>query len=474
MVKQKVACLCGNLKRNILRRNNTTEGTIGSSPNSPLLGSNGGIDGENGSKHFFKKKSQKSANAQCSTNTPEEILCIFDKSLTIQHDPDEVTSLDSSDVPPEIPPRVFYPPPKQPVTANVGSSSFLLSPSKQEFMQLTTPDDRSTPSEHSTRSTASEIFAAPAASISSHSSNSSTDSFHCEGCHCSLHLSSNLQLNIAGKENNSMLEEYLKMNHPIPKTSKSTFNGFNPDTLEHSYSITKRFRNKTDEIFIPPKITPSVLPCNGTVPDESPIKRNQLQLSLSPIASEPAPILPPKSSEILSSKPCCCKNCTTAGNSPRASSLIDAKSKRPVLISPKSPSKFTHRNMSIAPFSIPSLCPEDEEETTYENKQSVEHESAVSAWPEVGEVLPTVSAYLQNQGKKRCNNNAQDKIGRNSASCLESGDQCSLLIDPEKNPRRTNESKTLCHLKTNPNCTALLPTLTDFRSSEGTCFTFEV
>ena len=480
MVKQKVACLCGNLKRNLLRRNNTTEDTIGSSPNSPLLSNHGDVEtGESGggSKNIFKKKSQKtSSNEQCSTNTPDEILCIFDKSLTIQHDPDEVTSLDSGsagDVPPEIPPRIFYPPPKQAGTvssnANICGASILLSPSKQELMHLQTigvgADDRSTPSEHSTRSTASELFAAPAASISSHSSsNSSTDSFHCEGCHCSLHLSSNLQLNIAGKENNSMLEEYLKMNsHPVPKVSKSAFDGFShhQDISEHSYSITNRFHHK-DEIIMPPKITPSAI--LGSVGD-SPSRRNQL--SFSPILSEPGPILPPKSSEILSCKPCNCKNCTNAASS-RSGSFTDSRCKRPVLISPKSSSKFSQRNMSIASFSIPS-CPEDEEETTYENNKSVEHETAISAWPEVGEVLPTVSAYLQNQGKKRCGDrHVLDKKPKTPSSHRKS-DQNSYLSDTETNVRRSGgESRSHGHVKTNSHGSpALQSAMADFRTPQG-------
>ena len=414
MVKQKVSCLCGNIKKNLLRRNQAGN-SDNSAPGTPALNRN-----NIPTTSSFDKSSSK----QSEPSSREEILCIFDKSLTVQHDTDE----ENFEIPPEPPPRIFYPKSKSPNVhgplEELAAKGFL----SQEVVKVK-QDDR-TPSEHS-RSTASEIFVPTAPSISSHSSNSSTESFHCEGCYCSR-KSSQLQLTESSchlnRQPNFGVEEFLKMASPERPTHRQSGSMCSSDSLdlsstEHSYSSANR-NTPSVGVIIPPCMLPSTVSTsapNSKVGDSR--RTSAVSCRSAPSPFQPPPFLPPKNFIATSApvtKKCDCTNCrVSAANHNRASTSSN--------FSQPSEAPFTesnrHSNMlPCTPKRTSRVCErkQPKESPEYENRVEPVMESS---WPEIGEVLPTVSAFLQSKNCHRRHN-----------SCSKTFDKLPLTLLPQQVP----------------------------------------
>ena len=406
MVKEKVSFLCGNIKKNILRRSGTVDN---SAPGSPSIARN-----ITSTSSFDKNNTRTSLD-----DSREEILCIFDKSLTLQHDSDDIST--SFEIPPEPPPRIYFPQARSPkLTGSHGGERIesvqLIQPVIESANSNNQHDDR-TPSEHS-RSTASEIFSHQAPSISSsHSSNSSTESFHCDGCHCSrkssqLHIATcsgtHSHLHYSKQIPNYSYDEYSKTTSTSSHQSVSIGSSDSLDigslAAEHSYSAAHQNRLSTTDSILPPRIKPSALgSCSR--PDgrrRSGCIASQPQSKKTP-SPQPPPFLPPKNfipSTSSSGKKCECANCrlsyvsssknSNSSNPTQACdtfSIIDRNSTIESLnMTPCTPK----RNARLCERKVPKDCPE------YENHLENSKPSD-SSWPEIGEVVPTVSAFLQSK-----------------------------------------------------------------------------
>ena len=405
MVKEKVSFLCGNIKKNILRRGGTTENSAPSSP---------AITRSFPSNSSFDKNSRGQLN---SSESREEILCIFDKSLNFQHDSDEIST--SFEIPPEPPPRIYFPPVKSPNLTRTRTSHERIESGQFVHVQIETNPNRNdnrTPSEHS-RSTASEIFSPQAPSISSHSSNSSTESFHCDGCHCSQRSSQHIAM--CGSHFKTRAMTYSGNDNYSKTTSNSSHQSVSigsSDSLhtssfaEHNYSMTHHKRESSgNEVIIPPRMKPSALASGKSEFNNrrtSGVVIHRVHNSQSP---QPPPFLPPKNfmpSSSSSGKKCECTNCkiaygTSTSSSSSNHSIQNQTCESVALSRSKEENSMTHME-PCAPKKSSRLCERKTQKDCPEYENHLENSNvSESSWPEIGEVVPTVSAFYQSKKCKR-------------------------------------------------------------------------